>query len=256
MSKLLKFSFLILLIAFVACSEEDDSEGAGNPIAGNRLSTGDSARDFLSDETFDELIVEVVYVEGFRPTDASLNNLLAFIEERCHKPGGVELNVRSFPSPNIEQFNIQQVDSIEKVMRSQYNLGNKMALYVSFLDGQFEDDSDDSVVLGAAYRNTSFVIFEETLHRFSDGVNEPDRFLLESTVFRHEFAHLLGLVDLGTEMQTDHLDSENGNHCNVESCLMNYKIESGINIPGMASEENIPVLDSQCLADLRANGGK
>ncbi|QLE00511.1 membrane metalloprotease [Galbibacter sp. BG1] len=256
MSRLLRILFLTLLLTFTACSKDDDSEDGGTPIAGNRLSTGDSARDFLSDENFDELVIEVVYVEGYRPTDAALNNLVQFIEERCHKSAGVELNVRSFPSPNIAEFNIQQVDSIEKVMRSQYNLGDKMALYVSFLDGKFEDDSDDSVVLGAAYRNTSFVIFEETLHRFSDGINEPDRFLLESTVFRHEFAHLLGLVNLGTEMQTDHLDTENGSHCNVESCLMNYRVESGINIPGMTSEENIPELDSQCLADLRANGGK
>jgi hypothetical protein len=42
---------------------------------------------------------------------------------------------------------------------------------------------------------------------------------------------------------------------NVESCLM-FSAESGSGIADMVSGGSAPKLDAQCLADLKANGGK
>lgn len=59
-------------------------------------------------------------------------------------------------------------------------------------------------------------------------------------------------------MQTDHKDEENGNHCDNESCLMYYAMER----PDLISQfldldgEDVPGLDTNCIADLQANGGK
>ncbi|MDG3580939.1 MULTISPECIES: membrane metalloprotease [Galbibacter] len=257
MSKqLIKAALLSTILFLSACSKDDDIQDNGNSTIGNRLSTGDSAHEILSDEEFTDMVIEVVYVEGYQPSQISLNNLTSFIKQRCYKPGGIELNLRAIQAPGKETYTIQEIDSIEREIRSQYNNGKRLALFISFMDGSFNEDTDSSVVLGVAYRNTSFVVFEETIQTLSDQITEPDRDLLESTVLRHEFSHLLGLVDLGTDMLTDHLDTENGHHCNVESCLMNFKVESGVNLIGMSSEENIPKLDQQCLADLKANGGK
>lgn len=258
---MLKHTFRYFLVAsfifFVSCAKDDDSQETNNPTkSANRQGTGDSANDFLSEDNFTDLVIEVVYVEGFEPSQTSLDYLVSFINQRCYKPGGVEINKRSIASPNKELFAIREIDSIERQIRTQYNSGSKLALFSFFVDGEYKDNDENSVVLGVAYRNTSFVIFEETIQKFSNDFTEPSRVLLESTVYRHEFSHLLGLVDFGSEMQTDHLDTENGHHCDVETCLMNYRVESGINVGGMISEENIPKLDSQCLADLRANGGR
>src|SRR5258705_342666 len=46
-----------------------------------------------------------------------------------------------------------------------------------------------------------------------------------------------------------------GNHCKVQSCLMYYAAETA-DLPGYFITRDIPTLDPQCLADLRANGGK
>lgn len=253
---ILRLFLVTIFLFFTACSKDDDSQNANNFMAANRLSTGDSAKDFLTEDNFTDLVIEVVYVEGYQPSQMALDNLVSFINQRCYKSGGVEINMRSIESPGEEIYDINEVDDLEKEIRLQYTSGNRLALFAFFLDGKYDADTEESLVLGVAYRNTSFVIFEETIQSLSDGIAEPSRVLLESTVFRHEFSHLLGLVDLGSDMQTDHLDEENGHHCDVESCLMNYKVESGLNIRGMVSEENIAQLDSQCLADLRANGGK
>jgi hypothetical protein len=42
-----------------------------------------------------------------------------------------------------------------------------------FADGKSSKDTDTSVILGTAYRNTSFVIYEQTVHGLSDSAFEP-----------------------------------------------------------------------------------
>jgi hypothetical protein len=71
----------------------------------------------------------------------------------------------------------------------------------------------------------------------------------------HEFGHLFGLVDLGSPMQVNHKDAANGNHCNVNNCLMYYGAET-TDILGFLLTGNVPSLDVNCQNDIRANGGK
>lgn len=63
----------------------------------------------------------------------------------------------------------------------------------------------------------------------------------------------LGLVNLGSTMQTNH--QANGSHCNNSSCLMHYASETS-DIPGFLITGSIPALDANCRADLAANGGQ
>jgi hypothetical protein len=50
-----------------------------------------------------------------------------------------------------------------------------------FADGKSSKDTDTSVILGTAYRNT----YEQTVHGLSDSAFEPNRSLLETTVITH-----------------------------------------------------------------------
>ena len=67
--------------------------------------------------------------------------------------------------------------------------------------------------------------------------------------------HILGLVDIGSPMQTNHKDAAHGNHCNNTNCLMYYASET-TDVLGFLITGNVPVLDANCRADLTANGGK
>jgi len=74
-------------------------------------------------------------------------------------------------------------------------------------------------------------------------------------LFKQDFGHLFGLVDMGTLMQVDHLDARNGNHCESNTCLMHHTYE--VNTRNFIRDfVDIPSFDSNCLADMRANGGK
>lgn len=249
---------LILSATVVGCSKESinqDSE-AQNTVINNRQTTGASANDLLSDETFTSMVIEIVYVNGFEPTQQSINNFVSFLESRTFKPNGITIEKRAIPSPGKETFSIDDIADIEKEERIHYNTDTKIAVWALFIDGKSENDSSNTVTLGTAYWNTSFVIYEETLKNLTGGPFNPDQTMVETTVINHEFGHILGLTNLGSNMQAPHEDEEHPKHCNNENCLMYWATESGANLSNMLNMSSAPQLDSQCLADLKANGGK
>src|SRR6476620_4368949 len=189
--KFLKTVTLILVLFVFGCSSDDDNSNIENGInhTANLQITGSSARDFLTAAKYDSVVVEVLYVENFHPNPQTLLNLKAFMEARLNKPGGVTFVERQIASPGSSPNDINEVANIEALTRTKYNNGNILTLYLLFLDGKTTTDTDTSAILGTAYRNTSFVVFENTVKNFSDSVTEPSRTNLETTVILHEFCH-------------------------------------------------------------------
>jgi hypothetical protein len=248
----------MLLTLSVSCSKQDaeSDDVGGNPVANNQKALGTSSYDLLADDTFTSMVIEVVYVEGYEPSATAINNFVAFLNERVHKPQGISVVKRAIASPGKATFTNQEIIAIEDANRTKYNTSNQIAVWAFFVDGASADNTSSGVVLGTAYRNTSFVIFEKTIHGLSDSPFEPSRSLLETTVITHEFGHIFGLTNLGATLQSDHEDTEHPKHCEVESCLMHWASESGSSIGNVISGGTAPKLDAQCIADLRANGGK
>lgn len=244
------FVVLIILSIFSSCTKDD---GPQINVNTNRQLTGSSANDILAETKFKSIIVELVYVEGFEPTSSTITNFVSFLNARAHKPNGIRVEKRSIPSPGKEVYNIEDIAQIERDEREYYNIGDELAIWAYFSDGKSDQDIDNTLILGTAYWNTSFVIYEETINNLSGGPLKPPTSLLETTVINHEIGHMLGLVDLGTPMQTDHKDQEHENHCDVSNCLMYWASETTSGINNMNA---VPPLDSQCLTDLKANGGK
>lgn len=246
-----------MLIFFLTISCNDD-ENLGNDLKSSNYSykkqVGYSANDILSGNLFTDIYIEVMYVEGFKPSTDAITNLKNFIESRTYKTK-IVIEERLINIATKSIYSIDDVKSIEDANRSIFSFENQLAISALFLNGKSSSDSEKSTILGTAYRNTSFVIFEETIMATSNEVFKPNKVTLESTVIWHEFCHLLGLVNFGTNMVTKHEDTAHSAHCSNEDCLMYYLIESGYTPPWMRNEQ-IPQLDSNCINDLRANGGK
>ena len=256
----MKFTIYYLIIGlflFMACSDNDSATAAPiDPTAANKQATGSSSNDLLSDENFKSMVIELVYVEGFEPSQPAINNFVSFLQAQTFKPNGISVEKRAIPSNGKNDLSIADIVAIEEANRSQYTSENKIAVWAFFTDGKAESDTSTNVTLGSAYRNTSFVIYEETITELSNRPFAPSRSLLESTAITHEFGHILGLVDLGAPLQSDHEDAANEKHCDVDNCLMFFTAETGAGVMDMVSGGIVPQLDAQCIADLQANGGR
>ncbi|MFP2996097.1 membrane metalloprotease [Spongiivirga sp. MCCC 1A20706] len=255
--KRILLSIALFSLLIVSSCKEDD--GGNDPMidrTANLQATGDSANDLLSDTTYTSLALEIVSVRGFELRPSSVQNLTTFLNARINKPGGIRIVQRSIDAPQNEDYSLQQIANIERDQRQIYNSEDEIAVYLFMANRKSEEDTDpDSFTLGAAYRNTSFVLFGSVIQDLGTSNNGVSTAQIESATLNHEFAHLLGLVDLGSPMVEDHLDEENGQHCDVPNCLMNFQItftSGAMNMMG----STIPELDPLCIADLQANGGK
>ncbi|MEP6584480.1 MAG: hypothetical protein ABJA90_09435 [Ginsengibacter sp.] len=249
-----RFVFCLLsgiTIIFSGCSKNDTTTGLPPINAANNKTTGYSGKDFLTTNSFNSLKIEIQYMPGFQPDAASVNNITSFLSSLINKPNGITVTQQQIPSGNKNSYTINDIAVIEQNNRSYFNSGSQLAVYVLVTDGNYSDPN----VLGVAYRNTSLCLLGKKIFDNSGGIGQANRTKLLSTVSEHEFGHLLGLVDLGTPMQANHIDAAHGNHCNVQSCLMYYAAET-TDLLGVLITGNIPALDSQCLNDLKSNGGK
>jgi len=257
---------LLSFVLLVSCSKDSGVTSADsntNLKAGNRLSTGASARDLLSNENYDQLLIEIAYVAGFEPTFEAIANFEDFLRARTYKEN-IEFKFTSLSTPSEETLTLDEIVDLEQENRTKYNNGDTLAVYIYFADAPADSDDEDEnlVTLGAVYRNTSMVIYQSTVEDIasrSSSVNIAD---VETATLLHEFGHLFGLVNLATESVNDHEDPEADNHCNVNGCLMRAELQFGASLlkqmqknasKGLAS---IPALDSECVLDLQKYGGR
>ena len=290
-----RHSFLIAVLflgLLFGCSNDGDDAPTPTKLvdkSGNLLGTGDSANDLLSNDAFTKILIEIGYVEGFRPTTSAMAELTDYIKLHTFKQD-IEVVYNELTSPNVDSLTLQKIADLETENRTAYNNGQTMAVYIYFADAPSDDDVEEEglVTLGAVYRNTSMVIHEVTVRKLASQsplITIPS---VEAATMNHEFGHLFGLVNLGTTPVNDHEEVDSGNHCSVSGCLMRAELQFG-GIQNKASALNdksstnaivagctlsgnsilkllehqtakgvaaSPALDSECILDLQANGGR
>jgi len=251
------WSFLILL-GFTACKDDDNDGNPSDPTAANKLSLGASAEDILSDDSYDKLVVELVYTTSFRPEVESIDAFRNFLNQYVNKPGGIQFIEREIPDQGGAPFTLDEIKAIEEANRTQYNTANTVAVYIFFSNGKSINDTQTSVTLGTAYRNTSIVIYQKTLELITQ--SEPGLLpILEQTTLEHEFGHIFGLVNiLGDDIHNaGHEDPSNSKHCIVDNCLMYFDATNvgKRTLDRLRTRGQVPVFDPLCLADLQAKGG-
>jgi len=245
------FIAAMLIFSVTACKKETTFINNPNADDLHNKAVGFSANQLLSSGTYKSLKIEVQYMTGYAPDAAALNHLQSVLNAYLNKTSGITIVTKEIPASSSTTLSIDQVRTIEEQNRTVFTTGDQIGVYFLYTNGNFTDNA----VLGAAYRNTSMVLFGKKIHDNSGGLGQASRTKLEATVLEHEFGHILGLVDLGSTMQTTHKDAAHGNHCNNSNCLMYYASET-TDILGFLITGNIPPFDTNCIADLHANGGK
>lgn len=234
---------VVLSLGFTSCKKEDV---AG---ANDYKTLGTAAHNILSASPYSALSIEIQYMVGYPPDSASINNLVNFLKKYTNKPNGIQVSQRAIGASGKPILSIDEIVSIEKKNRRIFTQNNTLAVYVLITDGGY----NKADVLATSYWNTSFCVFGKTVNDDTGIWGFTTLTQLLSTLFEHEFGHLMGLVNQGSPMQTNHIDPANGAHCINPHCLMYYNVETSTIGATLSS---IPILDADCEADLKANGGK
>src|SRR5215831_11737968 len=188
------FWILVVILTTVHCKKESTSATPINAL--NILSTGRSAHDLLSADTYTQLNIEIEYMPGMQLQSESVNNLVNFLNTYLNKPGGITVTQKQVNSFNADTVSLRQVADFETQYRDTYTAGSLISAYILVSDANYSTTN----VLGTAYLNTSLVMFEKNIRANSGGFGQATREKVESGVMEHEFGHLLGLVNLGTPM--------------------------------------------------------
>ena len=249
-----QIAFIIIYAILFGGCQKTKVTYTNNPNAPDYLhnrSVGASANELLASTKYTSLKIEIQYMPGFAPDAAAISHLQATLNNLLNKPSGITINTTQVAAASNLVLSAADVLQIERNNRTAFTTDDQIAVYLLYTNGSYTDNN----VLGLAYKNTSAAIFGKKIHDNSGGIGQANRTKLEATVLEHELGHLLGLVDLGSNMQTAHKDAAHGNHCNNTNCLMYYASETS-DILGFLITGNIPAFDTNCIADMHANGGK
>lgn len=231
---------LLLLLAIVIGCSKDNGDSVSDPTpvdkSNNLKSTGVSANDILSNDNFDNLLIEIAYAEGMRPTSDAISTFESFLRKHTYKEQ-IEVIYNELDASGEDSLSLEKISDLESENRTAYNNDKTLAIYIYFADAPSASDEEDEdlVTLGAVYRNTSMVIHESTVRRLAGQSFLISNADIEAAALNHEFGHLFGLVNLGTVPEqnigtipvNDHEDTETANHCNVDGCLMRAELQFG-----------------------------
>lgn len=181
-------------------------------------------------------------MEGNAPLQSSFDNLKNFLETYLKKPGVILIQSDQLPAAGQASYSVSDLVNLEEEHRNEYARPDTLTAYLLITDGPYENES----VLGVAYLNTSMSLSGSVIAENSDSIGQPSRTKLETTVMNHEFGHILGLVNIGSNMVENHEDAENPAHCITESCLMYWAVET-TDFIGNLTGGNVPELDSFCI---------
>jgi prepilin-type processing-associated H-X9-DG protein len=245
---------------------DDDDDGAASTE-----STGEPEEDprwlqIIRAEPYPRLVIEVDYVAGREPRPAVADEIEATFAAILDKPLGIDVVVdQPIVSLGAEHaWTVQERIDLADATNDLPVGGDTIKIHMLFLDGHAEeDDSMDGVILGAAWAHENIVMFRDTLDAGCEGlvvgpVLEQMCADAEFLIWQHEIGHVIGLVDGGLPMQSDHLDPDPtaGRHDVSHDCVM-YREYEGTDAIDAAFDRIVmggPAIefDAPCLADIAA----
>ena len=235
--------------------------GCTFPFLGGDGGPGDAARDLVSGKKYPRLLLEIDHPVGAAPNEDALNTLVNTIKEVTGKTDVQVSKSASIPSEPSKRYTYAEIRSLEKAHRDFHSSGDRAVLYIVYVAGGSEADTDSAQTLGAVYAGTSVVMFKGNIkaNTGSGALNtKPREVFVERAVLVHEFGHAAGLVNLGAPMVRPHEDTAHGErgrgHSANKNSVMYYTADTSELISTLLTggSDIIYQFDEDDKADLRA----
>lgn len=251
-------------LVLVSCGDGDEDAPpprGGTPGANQRF------RNYLRPAPFPRLVVEIDSVPGAEPYAASQADIAAVLGTILHKPGGIVMQRDGAPIASRGAGHAWTFQELEALAADTFDLAvpaDTTKMHVMFVDGHSADDTSSGRILGLAWAHTHIVMFKDTIESTCGShpsLRQRERLCAgaERSIWVHELGHVLGLVDNGLPMVSNHRDPDtsHGRHDANENCVMYWSYDGGEVVNKLARKlleggEAEIGFDEQCLADLRA----
>ena len=206
-------------------------------------STGACRYEILRGDPYDELLLEISYVQSNAPDSSALDLLEQRVSETTEK-STVEVRQHAFSSDD-DSYTLEEIVALEDRERTRHKGQGIFVIHLLYLNGEYADNPD---ALGVAYRGSSIVIFKEQVEDAAFlFVSAQD---IEKAVLVHEYGHLVALVNIGYTSPHDHEDPDHPGHSNNDESVMYWAVES-VDLGNQLAGEPPNQFDSDDLDDLR-----
>jgi hypothetical protein len=204
---------------------EAGSGGSGGSSAAAANELPERVAAYVTSARATRLRIDIDAVAGLWPYASSKSHIAGFYSELLDKPDGIELledETLEGIDPNTE-WTIDQLDALAREHASDEPAGT-ISIQVLALPGSYSSE-DGGTVLGVAWSQRFVALFQDSLRSNCEGgllggLQQEACEVAERNVWAHEIGHVIGLVDNGIPMQTDHRDPDHGRHDVNEGCLM------------------------------------
>src|SRR6188768_1698337 len=105
----LGYALFLVALLLVHCKDNGDVNPTSKNVTPN---------DFLSEQTYTSLTIEITSVEGFAPTASSLDHLKSFLQSHLNKSGGITIIQKSIAAAGKSSYSLSDLKSIEQDNRA------------------------------------------------------------------------------------------------------------------------------------------
>ncbi len=243
--------WVMLTLTLLSCSDDTSTQTQEET---------DRANDIVSSSTYSKLLIEVDWVEGAQPQDID-SDVTSFLNELLDKPDGIQIKRdQELSSKGVDHvWTFEEMDALLRDNQTLEIEADQTAIHIVFLDGAYDGNEGNSVVLGLAW-GRRIAIFKDTIRSACERPLLGERLCkdAELAITLHELGHVIGLVNNGVPLTSDHHDEEHGAHCTNEDCLMYWEYEGVKLIDALSSrfslDPNAKIFDfdQACRDDLNA----
>jgi hypothetical protein len=227
---------LAALVSACGSSGDDAGEPPGDATNGAAGSASHASPadprwlGYIRGSQYSRLEFEVDAVAGLQPAGGASEPVLAALARSIDKPDGIALRADGALEPHADSFvwKFDDLDALAQQTFEDRTGSGSIAIHMMFVDGHYEDDGAQGVVLGVAWDHRHVAMFKDNIARSCSsrstlGLLDPNACQrAEAVVWLHEVGHVLGLVDNGLPMVENHRDPDpaHGRHDADEACVM------------------------------------
>lgn len=260
---------LIFCCLLLSCSSNTVVQQGSSGSSGGVISSDQPKADTLWSAAVTKVKIEIDYADGAEPyTDAlpkfgspwqiMQTNTFALFDGKKETTFPTTLDKMEKIDIEAKSYSSQDLLTVAAAHRDQPSTADTVSFYVVFVNGYFIDETgaENQDVLGVSVGDTGVIgMFKPVIAGTQTGQKTVVAQFVEQSTLVHELGHAVGFVNNGVAAASAHQDTEHGNHCTNEKCVMYWQNEGAKSalsfVKQYVNSGSAVIYGQECLSDAR-----